>query len=214
MKCQQRQLLFELLQFLIVDIVIGLLIVKYMQKIIKTFMNNMLSLRWTNNYDSLQLKFTSQHRYKAMHINNDDDDAVDDDDDNNDQSLNNKRIPLTTIFICKSMASLLLSFYLKCMKFIRFIHWTCARLLNCRIVKINSTTPIQPSNPSNDIQINQIHQQQKPSHELFRSKRKLCQIKLITFLDSFKQIYKLNDFTVNIFTFLSETIEKFTNYSV
>lgn len=51
MKCQQRKLLFEWLQFLIIDLAIGvlLLLVEYSRKLIVTVFDAFASLQWQNN---------------------------------------------------------------------------------------------------------------------------------------------------------------------
>lgn len=167
MKCQQRQLLFELLQFLVADIIIGLLIVQCMRKCICM----LSSLQWINYYvsSSLQSKLSLLYQnhygdniniddYQSFNVNDHiqimTGPAINNNNNNNDHQQHHEH------------------------HYYEYNHLEYDRILNAIQVpicdeKIHSTT---------------IQTVQQPLYELFRSKRKLCQIKLNTLLDSFKQI--------------------------
>lgn len=147
MKCQQRQLLFELLQFLVVDIVIGLLIVQRMRKCICM----LSSLQWISNYvsSSLHPKLSLQYQnHYADNINIDDyqSSTINNNNNNNDHHKHHNDEYNRILSAIKNAVS--------------------DKLIHSRTIQTV----------------------QQPSYELFRSKRKLCQIKLNTLLDSFKQI--------------------------
>lgn len=195
MKCQQRQLLFELLQFLVVDIVIviALLFVQCMRNGIVTFMHCMLSLQWINNYvSSLQTKLSLRYQnHYADNINIDDYQSF----------IVNGHIQITTAITTTTNNNddrqQHPQHHLK--------HLTNETTYDRILSIVENFVSGEPIHSTTTQTV------QQPSYELFCSNRKLCQNKLNTFLDSFKQIYKLNDFTVRVVNFVSQ---KITNYSV
>lgn len=166
MKCQQRQLLLELLQFLVVGIVIDLLIVQCMRKSICM----LSSFQWINNYvsSSLQPKLSLQYQnHYTDNININDDYQ---------SYIVNDHIQMTTTTTINNNNNDHQQHHQH--HYNEYNHLENDRILNA----------IQNSVSDEQIHSTTIQTLEQPLYELFRSNHKLCQIKLNTFLDSLKQI--------------------------
>lgn len=114
MKCQQRKLLFEWLQFLIVDLVIGvlLLLVKCSRKLIVTVFDAFASPQWRNNCVALfplkllaTLKMTDLGNRNNDNDNNNSNNDDDDDDDDDRVSAIDTAVSATTTMAIHATAA-------------------------------------------------------------------------------------------------------------
>lgn len=192
MKCQQRKLLFEWLQFLIVDLVIGmLLLLKCSRKLIVIMLDALLPSQWRNNCTNLRVKSSSSSS-SSMQMNGEEDL------DCNSQNCNSNS-----------------SEFVENVDFVRFLrafigyamYQMCCICARISINQLHKPIPIHKGYVADDknnaqkIQLSMpqttiaTHQHSYQFYSSFNCKS--CQTKLFTNVDSLKQMHKPMDSVTN-----------------
>lgn len=209
MKCQQRKLLFEWLQFLIVDLVIGvLLLMKCSRKLIVIMLDALLSSQWRNNCAELpsKLSLASSSSSSLQMIYPENWNIDDDDDDDHTVAFDATTATTTetkpndnfTKFSRASIDDTKVATYQLCC--------SCARISNCtehRLLELVSEHNEQKM-------ILPMPQIASTSHQYFyetcRFNCKSCQTKLFTSVDSLNQMHRPMNANTEIGTHFSHNV--------
>lgn len=194
MKCQQRKLLFEWLQFLIVDLVIGLLLfVKYSRKLCVIMLDALFSSQWQNNGVNFQVKSSSMQMIYQENVNIHDNQAATE----TSTTLQLNEINFFNAFM--NYAEMVM--YQVC-----FLN---ARIFSCKECQLHNSTDLHTVDNVQKmiLQMPQItsttHQY---SYQFSISNCKSCQTKLFTQVDSFKQMIKPTESVTDIDTIASHNV--------